>query len=266
MMSLRFSGMVSPWTGLLLAVVCAVLCWRYYKRDVRELRNRLRWLLPLLRCLALVMILLILCGPILAFVYSLGGVSTENLFAAVWLLLWECLLIASVGLLCSAWYSTTVAAFVAAYVLSGFLVFLTMLMRVPLPVPSRQWMDRSMVGRPWASGFLQDLLDNLNVGPLATVVLETVPVMLVVAFLLFLTRMLLFRRAFVGHSSLMLRVFRRLDSFFQRLNDRTGGVMIVADRESFPEYDPVAWREREKKSLGRARYLFRVLLLIELPK
>lgn len=65
MMSLRFSGMVSPWTGLLLAVVCAVLCWRYYKRDVRELRNRLRWLLPLLRCLALVMILLILCGPIL---------------------------------------------------------------------------------------------------------------------------------------------------------------------------------------------------------
>jgi len=209
--------------------------------------------------------LLLLTFPILAFVYSLGGVSTEDLFSAVWLLLWECLLFASIGLLCSAWYSTTVAAFVAAYVLSGFVVFLTLLMGVPLPIPSHQWIDRRVAMMPEESGFLQDLLDNLNVGPLATVVLETVPVMLVAAFFLFLTRMLLFRRAFVGHSSLMLRVFRRLDFFFQRLNDRTGGVMIVADRESFPEDDPVAWREREKKSLGRARYLFRVLLLIEFP-
>lgn len=65
MMNLRFSGDLGPWTALLLAVVCAVLCWRYYHRDVRELRSRLRWLLPLLRCVALMLILLILCGPIL---------------------------------------------------------------------------------------------------------------------------------------------------------------------------------------------------------
>ncbi len=65
MMSLRFSGDLGPWTALLLAAVCAVLCWRYYHRDVRELRTQLRWLLPLLRCLAIILILLILCGPIL---------------------------------------------------------------------------------------------------------------------------------------------------------------------------------------------------------
>ena len=78
--------------------------------------------------------------------------------------------------------------------------------------------------------------------------------------------MVLVRRAFVSHSSIILKAFRALDRFFKQLNERTtGGVELVADTDHPPGDDPIAWRERSKKSLGKARYLVRVLLALEFP-
>lgn len=207
---------------------------------------------------------LILAFPVLAFVYSLGGVDQNLLSATIWLVLWECLLYASIGLLCSSWYSTTVGAFIASYVLTGVLFTLTQIMGANLPTPFRIWVDSAM---PAAPGSLLEFFRRLVPPeyPLVAVMLTTLPVMFFVGFCLLLTRFLLFRRAFVSQSSLLLRVFRKADAFFNRLNQRAGGVMIITDRESYPESDPVAWREREKKSLGKARYLIRMLLVLELP-
>lgn len=208
--------------------------------------------------------ILLLTFPVLAFVYSLGGVESSRLYAAVWLLFWESVLYASIGLLCSAWYSTTVAAFVASYVLTGFLIFLTFLMRLPLPTPQMIW-QAGEVGGYWLgrgrTAFLYSIGSSTGWG----LVLATLPVMVSIAAMLLLTRSLLFRRAFVGHSSMLLKIFRVVDNFFQRLNDRAGGVMIIPDRISLPGLDPVAWREREKKTLGKARYLVRVLMVFEFP-
>lgn len=208
---------------------------------------------------------LILTFPMLAFVYSLGGVDQTLLKATIWLILWECLLYASIGLLCSAWYSTTVGAFVASYVLTGVLFTVTVVLNFGIPTPFRLWVEysRGMMMGGGRGGFLQTLA---TMGyPLWGVFLATIPVMLFVVCALLLTRFLLFRRAFVSQSSLLLKIFRRVDFFFHNLNQQAGGVIVFADRESFPESDPVAWREREKKSLGKARYLVRILMVLELP-
>jgi hypothetical protein len=45
----------------------------------------------------------------------------------------------------------------------------------------------------------------------------------------------------------------------------TGGIVLVKDGDPLPGLQPIAWRETTKKSLGTFRYLFRVLIMLELP-
>ena len=66
--------------------------------------------------------LLLLTFPVLAHVLTLGGVDTEFMIGSLWLLFCECLLFASVALLCSSWFATTVSAFTVSYCLTGFLL------------------------------------------------------------------------------------------------------------------------------------------------
>lgn len=65
MTTLRFAGDISLWPGLLLAVVVAVMAWRFYRREGFELSKRMRIILPTLRSLAFLLGVLILTGPVL---------------------------------------------------------------------------------------------------------------------------------------------------------------------------------------------------------
>ena len=65
MTSLRFVGDLPMWLGLLLAMIVAVLSWRYYRRESFDLPHRLRWFLPLLRSLAFFLGVMVLTGPVL---------------------------------------------------------------------------------------------------------------------------------------------------------------------------------------------------------
>lgn len=227
---------------------------------------------------------LLLTFPLLAFVYSLGGVDTALLLSTLWLLLCECLFYASVGLLCSSWFATTASAFIAAYILSGLLIISSTIMQVgmflPVLTPYDVWkfafgrLDFYSSGssRGWIAEVLADILNDGSgtgrsvVQTLIAVSAASVPSLLASAIFLLLARLFLIRRAFISSSSVMLRTFKWIDGFFTRLNDRTtGGVVLIRDYESLPLFDPVAWRERAKKSLGKARYLFRVLIVLEGP-
>ncbi len=76
--SLRFIGDVPLWAGLLLALIVGGLAWRYYRRESLDLNQRLRWALPLLRSLAFLLGILVLCGPVLhhrSVVGELGSVQ-----------------------------------------------------------------------------------------------------------------------------------------------------------------------------------------------
>lgn len=218
---------------------------------------------------------LLLTFPVLAVVYSLGGVETTFLLGTLWLLFCECLLYASIGLLCSSWFATTVTAFIWSYGLTGLLAVFSSLffhdLPLALPTPYYLWIaafqgfNSSGYGNNWllsqsSSGFLHPLGQLIFVGA------ATIPSLIATAVFVLLARVFLVRRAFISSASAMLKVFKAVDGFFVRLNDRTtGGMVLLKDYNSLPLFDPVAWRERSKKSLGKARYLFRILVVMEGP-
>lgn len=203
--------------------------------------------------------LLLLVSPVLAYVYSLGGVDPGMLFGAVWLLFCECLLFASLSMFFSAWFPSTVTAFVWSYIATGVLLVIGNIF--PLTAFG-VW--NNVVG---FASFM-----NPGTGPLSgadlfvSLASQSVYPVLIAIILLIATRTVLVRRAFVGHSSFLLGIFRRLDQFFKDLNAwTTGGIELVPESNRLPDNDPVTWRERNKKSLGQFRWLVRVLLVLEGP-
>ncbi|MGB4710953.1 MAG: hypothetical protein WBH28_20950 [Fuerstiella sp.] len=218
--------------------------------------------------------LLLLTFPVLAYVYTLGGVDTDLLLGTLWLLFCECLLFASIAIMCSSWFSTTVSAFIWSYVLIAFLAALTLSLDISTFVPSTIWRNTFRDPQGWGMSRAQlQVLNSMGMGPgVGTtfhwlfLVWKSIPSLLVTALFLLIARLVLIRRAFVSQSSVLLKVFRFVDTFFKNLNERTtGGIELVKDSNPLPENDPVAWRERNKKSLGKARYLFRILVLLEVP-
>lgn len=141
------------------------------------------------------------------------------MLSTLWLVFWECLLYGSIGLMCSAWYTTTVGAFVASYVLSAVLYTLTRLSPVWFPTPWVIWQYVAyfpMLGYVSSGqGFVVQWMSGFATRPALVVFGATLPTMLTVLFCLTMTRVLLYRRAFVSQSSLLLRMFRRLDVFFR---------------------------------------------------
>lgn len=225
--------------------------------------------------------LLLLTFPILAYVHSLGGVDTDLLIGTLWLLLCECFLFASIAILCSAWFTTTVSAFTVSYALTAFQAIMSFSLELRTFVPSAIYSSFFLGGQEpslsltseVALAFMTSLAKSMQfvgipipVGRWLLVVAMSVPSLLVTACCLMAARGVLVPRAFVTHSSVLMRIFRAVDSFFKELNDRTtGGVVLIKDSETLPGDQPVVWREQNKKSLGKARYLFRILVILEGP-
>ncbi len=223
---------------------------------------------------------LLLTFPLLAFVYSLGGVDTTMLISTLWLLFCECLLYACIGLMCSSWFATTVTAFIWSYVLTGLLVMSSMILRIPVLTPFDVWqsvfamydyqrgasMFMTMTGGPGMAGATSFPGAWQTLTRVMILMVASLPSLIAASICLLLARVFLIRRAFLSSSSILLRLFKWVDRFFTKLNDRTtGGVVLIKDRDSLPLFDPVSWRERSKKSLGKARYLIRILVVLEGP-
>ena len=65
MTSIRFSGDLPLWLAVPIAVLAVLGVWRYYRRESAVLSPLQRRLLPVLRALALVLVILLLTGPVL---------------------------------------------------------------------------------------------------------------------------------------------------------------------------------------------------------
>ena len=215
--------------------------------------------------------------PLLGFAYTLGGVTADQLGGAMWMLILTVFQMGTIALLCSAFFRTTVGAFIGSYLLGLALLFGPVLvlliadflgMRVGIFVNSfgefapvvvlplcgfAMWVDGPGAFRS-ASHFW----------PLAV---QSGLILSVSALCLVLARYYLVSRAFVPPRNILLGIFHAMDRVFQRLNDNrfTRGIVFGGTEESIPEGQPVAWRETQKRSLGRARYLVRVFLILEIP-
>jgi len=183
----------------------------------------------------------VLSFPLMAVAYSFGGITQDYLWSGIVLLVLACIEAAALSVMCSAWYPTTVEAFVGNYVLFVVLSFV-----VPFG-----W-------GPWLFQHASD--ESLAV----TLVQCTFSIFLTAGFVL-AARLSLEARAFISPKNVLLALFHALDGFFNAANAEIGGVILVKDGDPLPGDEPVAWRETTKKSLGTFRYLFRVLVALELP-
>ncbi|MCA9061060.1 MAG: hypothetical protein KDA85_21255, partial [Planctomycetaceae bacterium] len=204
---------------------------------------------------------LLLSFPVIAFVYSLGGVDQRLLFATLWLLFCECLLFASLSMMFSSWCRTGIGAFVSSYVFVAGLWLFTAELPFPVLTPFDTWM---FLAHGNGGGLFYRLVGNSDL--IAVMMSSAVSLGMSLIFLL-VARLVLFRRAFVTSTSLLISLFRSVDRFFVRLNSNrlTRNIEIIPDSGNLPEFDPIAWRERTRKSLGKARYLFRILIAMEFP-
>ena len=197
--------------------------------------------------------------PLFAVVYGLGGVELFEILAAIWYLAWWSLVIGAISIGCSAWHRTTAGAFISAYAIMPLVVCFAMSCQSVLsPAVAEIW-------RP--SGEMSTM--QYFVASLGTIVLllaMSVPLLLVTWFVVAFAQMHLLQRAFVPPRNLLLEFFKGLDKFFEDLNNQTtSGILLVRDIDTGPLFDPIAWRETRKRSLGTVRYLFRLLIVLEVP-
>jgi len=79
--ALRFVGDLELWQGFLLAAAICALTWLLYRREVkRGIQPPLTWLLPLLRTLALLLLVFTLTGPVLQHRQKIGQLGRLLLF------------------------------------------------------------------------------------------------------------------------------------------------------------------------------------------
>lgn len=213
-------------------------------------------LIPLFSCL-------LLSVPLMAVSYAYGGMDPVMLGRAVWFLFLSALQLGALTLLVSVLARGTASAFLGAYLTGAAFYFALPLAAVLLNVTTRH--------RGW---FNDGDIVMAFVGPYQFFSHESeafrrtfwrsLPVAGSAAAFLLAARLLLARRAFAASHGLAAR-FRRLDAFMVAVNRRCGGVMIARDREALPDGEPVAWRERHRRGLGRPNHLVRIALVLEAP-
>lgn len=182
---------------------------------------------------------LTLSFPLLAAAYCYGGIQSSDLLGAFVLLPLSVLQIGAITLMASAYCRTTVEAFICSFMLIG-LGALTAFPLLNLPASQLFPREHRNFSFEVAGAALSILCGGL------------------------LARYWLVSRAFVPSSNVLLQSFKRLDAWFTDWNRLTGGVILVKDGARFPAFQPIAWRETAKKSLGTFRYLFRVLVVLEI--
>ena len=180
----------------------------------------------------------VLSFPLMATAYSFGGVQTAQLYLTLLFLVLLTVNVGAISIMCSTYCRTTVEAYVATYLCL---------------------LGSSFVLAPAIT--LISSSEHLGVSLVATACLFA-------PFTLgsfFLSCVFLYDRAFIPPKNFLLTIFREIDSIFTSMNTVTGGVVLVKDGDPYPDQDPISWRETAKRSLGTFRYLFRILILIELP-
>lgn len=214
--------------------------------------------------------------PLFAFAYSFGGFDLESMNVAIYALIVATFQCAALGLACSAWFRTTVGAFMGAYLAGAVMVFALPLLQEATGFMDYVWEFTRSCGYETVFGFQPGACTGMFLAPLIVesqqgesdfvrALLQSVPILSLTIGMLLMSRFLMVRRADAKPMNLMIRLFRLLDRMFWSANQRVGGVVIAGADVSLPDSNPVAWRETSKKPLGTIRYLIRVLVAMEFP-
>jgi len=206
---------------------------------------------------------LLLSLPLMAIAYAFGGVSADYLASGVFILVLTCLQVGAFALMVSAFCRTTTQAFVGSYVFLALFYFLPLLAALLLK-------ELGLLSLPISEKVIFAFLpvyvfDMISRRGFDDTLAHGVPIALSAGAFLALARVFIVRRAFVPAKSLTLGLFKLVDGVMDRWNRSVGNVVLVKEKSTLPGDDPVAWREVAKKSLGKTRYLIRILFATEVP-
>ena len=214
--------------------------------------------------------------PLFAFAYSFGGFDLESLYVAVFALVVAALQCAALGVFCSAWFRTTVGAFMGAYLLGAVMLFALPLLDAATDVMVSVWEINYEAGYSSILGFepgqatkmfqaMQIVESQVGQSDFIRAMLQSVPILFTTLMMFVGSWFFMIRRADAKPTNLMIRLFRLLDRLFWSANQKVGGVVLAGTDVSLPKHSPVAWRETSKKPLGTMRYLIRILVAMEFP-
>jgi ABC-type transport system involved in multi-copper enzyme maturation permease subunit len=228
--------------------------------------------------------------PLLGFAYTLGGVSRDMLWKGGWMLFLAAIQMGTLALACSAFFRTTVGAFIASYVIA-FLMFFGpyfCLMIVYLVGWSLN-LDFESVLREWApniwpGAFLLVMFpfftppyffgETMFPGGMGfwIEVGHSVVIVSVSGACLVLARRFLVDRAFLSPQNPILSLFRAFDRRRVRREHPLSArqmpagpavAPVATSDELLPGEEPIAWRETTKRILGHGRYTWRVVVIAE---
>lgn len=203
---------------------------------------------------------LLISLPLMGFVYALGGFTQTYFWSGCWMLLVAVLQVGAIALACSCRFRTTVGAFIATCIV-GSLVFFG-------PTLVQEVYRITQFDRTAGMLFLPiQFYDLSEAGTFGEAFKATLPALLSAILALLVARRALPKYAFAPPANVVLRHFRRLDAFFNRINNNriTRGIELIKDASRLPGDHPVAWRETTKRSYGTTHYLVRLMLVVELP-
>jgi ABC-type transport system involved in multi-copper enzyme maturation permease subunit len=207
---------------------------------------------------------LLLAMPLAAIAYAFGGVAPEQLAAGIYVLLLGALQVGAIALACSAWFRTTVGAFVGTYIF-GALFYLGPVLALALFRMATRWDLGPGPDDVFFIHFPPALMDYADSRSSENIVVCSLPAVASIIVFLTLARVFLVRRAFLPESQFFRRMFRGIDGFMQRINRITGHRLILKPSGDLPGDAPIAWREMSRKSMGKAHHLIRILVAIEIP-
>ncbi|MDB5390132.1 MAG: gliding motility-associated transporter permease protein [Planctomycetaceae bacterium] len=218
---------------------------------------------------------LLISLPLMSFAYSMGGMETHMLLLGIWFLMLSVLHVGSIAIMASAFFSGSMASFLGTYLLLS-------LGAIAIPLFDAFFLKsaiaHSLIGKslgyfslfpPILFGMIRSDISSWTFGPLTDAFRTffiSVPVLISILMNLTLARYFLVRRADIASTNPVLSLFKWFDSITFWANDRFArGVVLVKESHHLPEFDPVAWRETSKRSLGQFRYLVRVLVTLLFP-
>lgn len=218
---------------------------------------------------------ILLSLPLFGYAYSMGGFEVEAVVSMSWLLIVSALYVGSISLMFSCWFRTTVGAFIASYITILVLTFGPLLLygETMLVEELFEWLQEVLETQEvfgledWELvGAVVPFYNIDNQQTFMWRVLHTTPILFFTGCLLAMARLFVVRRAAVKPKNRLLAVFRGFDRLFRFLNEKLcGDIMVLAGEGQLARDRPIAWRETTHRTMGTARYLIRLFMLIEYP-
>src|SRR5690606_35859592 len=155
---------------------------------------------------------LLISMPLMAFVYALGGFTQTYFWSGCWMLLVAVIQVGAIALACSCRLRTTVGAFIATCIVGSLLFF--------GPSLVQEVYRFTPFDRTAGMLFLPiQFYDLSEFGTFEDAFKATLPALLSAALALLVARRALLKYAFAPPSQALLKLFRRLDAFFNRINN-----------------------------------------------